>query len=104
MSEVYDKLLKCYKQIREKTDFEPKVALVLGSGLGKFAEEIKVEGKIAYSELDGFPVSTVIGHKGQFVYGYLGSTPIICMQGRYYRRCIAYKTYGNDGGQVFNAY
>lgn len=76
------KVENCVKQIREKTDFVPKVALILGSGLGVLADEIEVEMSIDYEELDGFPVSTVAGHKGRFVFGYMGETPVVIMQGR----------------------
>ena len=56
---VYEKLLKCKEAVRKVTDFEPDVALVLGSGLGGFAENIKIETEIPYSDIPGFPVSTV---------------------------------------------
>ncbi len=82
MNEVYDKLQSCYKQVREKVKFIPKVALVLGSGLGDFAEHIKVEKELSYSEIIGFPVSTVPGHAGKFIFGYLGEVPVVCMKGR----------------------
>ncbi len=82
MNPVYEKLQNCYESVRKKTDFEPKVALVLGSGLGKFAEEIDVECSISYSEIEGFPTSTVPGHAGKFVFGYVDGVPVVCMQGR----------------------
>ncbi len=82
MSKVYDRLEKCFKQVREKTDFQPEVALILGSGLGDFATEIKVEAEIPYGDIDGFPVSTVAGHDGKFIFGYVGSVPVVCMKGR----------------------
>ena len=82
MSEIYEKVVKCLEIVRAKTDFVPKVALVLGSGLGGFADEIDVKAKIDYSEIDGFPVSTVPGHHGQFVFGYINSVPVVVMKGR----------------------
>lgn len=82
MNPVYEKLKNCYDSVKSKIDFEPKVALVLGSGLGKFAEEIEVVGRISYSEIEGFPTSTVPGHAGQFVFGYVDKVPVVCMQGR----------------------
>lgn len=82
MSEVYEKLQSCVECIRKKTDFVPRVALVLGSGLGDYAKDIRVEETIAYREIEGFPVSTVPGHAGQFVFGYVGEVPVVCMQGR----------------------
>lgn len=82
MSKVYDKLLKCYECVREKTDFVPEVAIVLGSGLGDYAESIRVESELPYSEIEGFPVSTVPGHAGKFIFGYLEDIPVMCMKGR----------------------
>ncbi len=82
MNEVYEKLLKCFECVRGKTDFVPKVALVLGSGLGDFAKTIKVEYELPYSEIEGFPVSTVPGHAGKFIFGYVGDVPVVCMKGR----------------------
>lgn len=82
MNPVYEKLSKCLESVREKTSFEPKVALVLGSGLGKFAEEIEVVDRISYSDIEGFPMSTVPGHAGQYVFGYVEGVPVVCMQGR----------------------
>ncbi len=79
---MYERLTDCINSIREKTDFIPEIALVLGSGLGSFADEIKVEAEIPYSELDGFPVSTVAGHDGKFIFGYLDGVKIVCMKGR----------------------
>ncbi len=82
MNPVYEKLNNCYECVKGRLPFEPKVALVLGSGLGKFAEEIEVAAKIPYNEIEGFPTSTVPGHAGQYVFGYVDSVPVVCMQGR----------------------
>lgn len=84
MSKIYKKLEKCYKCIREKTDFVPEIALVLGSGLGDYAEgaNVNVEMTIPYSEINGFPTSTVSGHKGQFVLGTVNGVKTAIMQGR----------------------
>lgn len=79
---MYQKLLHCVKCVREKTDFVPKVALVLGTGLGAFAEDIDIVLSLPYNEIDGFPVSTVEGHKGRFVFGYVDKVPVVIMQGR----------------------
>ncbi|MEF2878451.1 MAG: purine-nucleoside phosphorylase [Blautia sp.] len=77
-----NKLQTCLKSIREKTDFKPEVALILGSGLGDYAEGIKIEASVEYSQIEGFPVSTVQGHKGRFVFGYVEEVPVVIMQGR----------------------
>ena len=82
MNPVYEKLLKCYESYKEKIDFQPEVALVLGSGLGNYGDKIKVEATLDYHEIAGFPVSTVPGHKGRFIFGYVGEVPVVCMQGR----------------------
>ncbi len=82
MSEVYEKLQNCLKSVREKTDFVPKVAIVLGSGLGDYADDIRVECEIPYGDIQGFPVSTVPGHAGKFIFGYVGEVPVVCMKGR----------------------
>lgn len=82
MHPVYEKLMKCYESVKSKVDFKPAAALILGSGLGGYAEEIKVVETLDYSEIEGFPVSTVPGHKGRFVFGYIGEVPVVVMQGR----------------------
>lgn len=82
MSKIYEKLMKCVESVRTKTDFKPEVAIILGSGLGDFADGIKIEKTIPYSEIEGFPTSTVEGHKGQFVFGYVREVPVVIMQGR----------------------
>lgn len=82
MSEVYDKLISCYECVRKKTDFEPKIAIVLGSGLGDYAETIRVVYELPYNEMEGFPVSTVPGHAGKFIFGYIDEIPVVCMKGR----------------------
>ena len=82
MSEVYEKLVRCYESVRARISFEPRVALVLGSGLGDYGNDIEVTASIPYSEIEGFPVSTVPGHAGQFIFGYVDTVPVVCMQGR----------------------
>ena len=68
-NKLYDKLVACKDAVRAKTSFEPDVALILGSGLGNYAENIKVETEIEYKDIPGFPVSTVPGHAGKFIFG-----------------------------------
>ena len=82
MNEVYEKLVKCYESVREKIDFKPRAALILGSGLGDYGESIQVESTLDYHDIEGFPVSTVPGHKGRFLFGYVGDVPVVIMQGR----------------------
>lgn len=79
---MYSKLLNCLEQVRKVTDFVPKVALVLGSGLGALASEIQSVATIDYKDISGFPQSTVEGHSGKFVFGYIANVPVVIMQGR----------------------
>ena len=60
----------------------PKLALILGSGLGDYADHVIVEKVIPYESIDGFPHSTVAGHKGQFVFAKVEGVPVVMMQGR----------------------
>ncbi|MCD7866317.1 MAG: purine-nucleoside phosphorylase [Clostridiales bacterium] len=82
MSKVYEKLLQCCCSVEEKIHFKPEIALILGSGLGDYADDIQVEAALDYQDIEGFPVSTVQGHRGRFIFGYIGSTPVVIMQGR----------------------
>ena len=82
MNKVYEKLMICVESIRKRIDFQPEVALILGSGLGDYADEIQIEQTINYTEIEGFPTSTVAGHKGRFVFGYVNEVPVVIMQGR----------------------
>lgn len=82
MSKAYEALKECYEEIKEWIPLKPKVALILGSGLGDFVDTIEIKGEISYQNIKGFPVSTVAGHKGRFVFGYVGKVPVVIMQGR----------------------
>lgn len=82
LSEIYDKIEDCLKSIRKITDFVPKAAIVLGSGLGDYADSIRVVAEIEYKDIKGFPVSTVPGHAGKFIFGYVEDVPVVCMKGR----------------------
>lgn len=82
MSKQYEKLMKCYEFYKTVTDFQPRVGLILGSGLGKYARNMKVEYEIPYGDIPGFPISTVQGHDGRFLLGYIGSVPAVAMKGR----------------------
>lgn len=82
MNQIYEKLLNCSNAVKSKVKFQPEVALILGSGLGDYAKEMQVEESIEYSEIEGFPVSTVAGHQGRFLFGYVKGVPVVAMQGR----------------------
>lgn len=72
----------CVQYIQSKVQFIPEVAIVLGSGLGDFAETINKVGEVPYSDIPGFPQSTVTGHEGKFIFGYVEGIPAVIMQGR----------------------
>ena len=82
MNQAYEKLLRCYESFKSRIDFKPEVALILGSGLGDYGESIQIEAVLDYHDIEGFPVSTVPGHKGRFLFGYVGEVPVVIMQGR----------------------
>lgn len=78
-----DNVKFCLDYIRKITDFVPDVALILGSGMGAFTSIMdEVVCSIPYSRIPGFPVSTVSGHAGKYVMGYVKNVPVICMDGR----------------------
>ena len=69
--------------LKEKlASFKPEVGIILGSGLGKLANEIEKPIEIPYGSIPGFPVSTAIGHRGSFIVGTLSGKKVIAMQGR----------------------
>lgn len=78
----YPRLQAIVAAVRQKTSFVPHTALVLGSGLGGFGEKISLEAAVPYAELSGFPISTVPGHQGRFLFGYVEEEPVVVMQGR----------------------
>ena len=82
MNNAYKKLTDSFEYIRSVTDFKPEIGLILGSGLGALAEQVENPIIISYRDIPGFPVSTVPGHEGRFVMGYLGGAPVIVIQGR----------------------
>lgn len=84
MNPMEEKLQNCLASVRRWTDFVPRAALILGSGLGDYADTdaVQVECRIPYTKIEGFPVSTVAGHKGQFIFGRVGACPVVIMQGR----------------------
>ena len=70
--------------VRSRWDRSPRFGIILGTGAGELAEAIQAEEKIFYSDVPHFPVSTAIGHKGQFVCGTLAGADVIAMQGRFH--------------------
>ena len=78
----YEEIDRLTELVRSKTKHNPKIGMILGSGLGSLAEEIEDADVIPYPELPGWPVSTVIGHSGQLVIGKLEGKEVLVMQGR----------------------
>lgn len=76
------RLEKIFESVQKKVSFKPEAALILGSGLGNYADCVKVVETLPYREIEGFPVSTVPGHAGRFIFGYVGEVPMVIMQGR----------------------
>lgn len=70
--------------IKERITKIPQIALILGSGLGDFADLLEDKIEISYAELNGFPVSTVKGHASKFVFGKLNGKNVVCMKGRFH--------------------
>tara|TARA_B100001939_G_scaffold63431_1_gene52414 strand:- start:475 stop:1287 length:813 start_codon:yes stop_codon:yes gene_type:complete len=70
--------------LKEKTNFEPQIGIILGTGLGGLVNEINIAHAISYEDIPNFPVSTVEGHKGQLIFGELGGKRVVAMQGRFH--------------------
>lgn len=70
--------------LKEKFSNQPKIGLILGSGLGVLADEIEKPLKIQYKDIPNFPISTVEGHAGQLVFGKLSGKDVVAMQGRFH--------------------
>ncbi|NLD87531.1 MAG: purine-nucleoside phosphorylase [Clostridiales bacterium] len=79
---MYDKIKKCADYIRTITDIVPKTAVVLGSGLGEYIDATEILASIPYGDIKGFPISTVAGHMGRFVFANVSEVPVVFMQGR----------------------
>lgn len=79
------------KQLKEATKFlqkkyshSPQIGIVLGSGLGNFIEEMKIEKEIDYKNIPHFPISTVKGHKGKLIFGKIADKRVVAMAGRFH--------------------
>ena len=80
--EYYAQLMSCKEQIQEITDFEPEVAIVLGSGLGDYAENLDIVETIPYEKIDGWPASTAPGHEGELIFAKYKELNLAIMKGR----------------------
>lgn len=81
---MWEKVQQTVEYIKSKTGFTPEYGVILGSGLGGFAEDITIEHSLPYHEIPNFPVSTVAGHKGRLIFGTVGSKKVVAMQGRFH--------------------
>jgi purine-nucleoside phosphorylase len=84
MSEQMDKIIAARDYVQAHTQIRPQIAIILGSGLGALADDVQVDVAFPYSEIPGFPVSTVAGHAGQLVLGTLEGKTVVVMQGRFH--------------------
>ena len=85
MATNLDNIKAAAAHIRERShNAEPKIGIVLGSGLGKLGEQIQDRIVIPYKEIPGFPISTAVGHKGNIICGTLGGKQVVAMQGRFH--------------------
>lgn len=85
MDERTERIMKAAEYVRARLGGQkPSVGIVLGSGLGKLADRIEDAVAVPYREIPGFPVSTAIGHKGNFIFGRLGGRNVLAMQGRFH--------------------
>jgi purine-nucleoside phosphorylase len=79
-----ENIQRAVDEVREKTDMVPEVALILGTGLGGLAQEIDCSAEISYTDIPGFPLSTVETHAGRLLFGELGGKKVVAMQGRFH--------------------
>ena len=84
MNNYLEKMNETVNYIKGKVNEIPKVAIILGSGLGSLADEIDHKTVLPYKDIPNFPVSTVAGHKGELIFGTLENVPIIAMNGRFH--------------------
>lgn len=84
MKHILVKIKEAKEFIQSKTKFQPEIALILGSGLGRMVEDIEESVYIPYGEIPHFPVSTVEGHAGRLVFGRLAGKNVVAMQGRFH--------------------
>ncbi len=82
---LFDRIEAAARVVRDRASLRPDVGIILGTGLGGLANEIKLASSIPYQEIPGFPLSTVESHAGRLLLGQLGKRPVVAMQGRFHR-------------------
>ena len=81
---MWEKVQQTVEFIKNINDFNPEYGVILGSGLGNFTEDIKIDFTLSYQDIPNFPTSTVVGHKGALVFGTIGDKRVVAMQGRFH--------------------
>ncbi|NRT91585.1 purine-nucleoside phosphorylase [Clostridium beijerinckii] len=81
---MYNKIIESTKYIRSKINRAPKIAVILGSGLGDLVNEVREVESISYKDIPNFPISTVKGHEGKLVFGKINDIEVLLMQGRFH--------------------
>ena len=82
MNEYTDKIEAAYRYLRSQIKAKPEIGLILGSGLGDFADSLKKDAAVPYAAIPGFPVSAVAGHAGRLIFARIADKPAVVMQGR----------------------
>jgi len=83
-TEYLNQINETFDYIQSKTNIEPEIGIILGTGLGGLVNEIEIEQFIPYGDIPHFPVSTVETHEGKLIVGQLGGKKVIAMQGRFH--------------------
>ncbi len=81
---MYEQIQDAASFLRSKTNLQPRVGIILGSGLGGLVNDIETAQAIGYQEIPHFPVSTVMGHAGQLIFGKLAGVNVVAMAGRFH--------------------
>ncbi|KAL3283808.1 hypothetical protein HHI36_017979 [Cryptolaemus montrouzieri] len=81
---TYEMIQQTANYLSQRVPFEPKIGIICGSGLGSLAQQLKQPIEFPYSTIPNFPVSTVEGHAGKLIFGFLSNVPVVCMQGRFH--------------------
>lgn len=82
---LFDRIADAERTVRRRSGLQPRIGIILGTGLGGLAQDIEVQAAIPYEEIPGFPLSTVESHAGRLLLGKLGHVPVVAMQGRFHR-------------------
>jgi purine-nucleoside phosphorylase len=81
---TFEEIETIAKYLKNKIKIVPKVGIICGSGLGSLGDAVTNATKFEYKDIPNFPVSTVMGHAGRLLFGHIGTTPVVCMQGRFH--------------------